>query len=76
MQLVTHHALNREFFKKGSRPSKEVWAKAVDMGEINGKIALGEVFIDRDDFLARDEFKASDVVESVSSKANKLLGVG
>jgi hypothetical protein len=56
MQLVTHTRMNQRFFEKGSGPTKAQWTKAILNGEINGKVGMGKVWVDKDDFLSRDFF--------------------
>lgn len=56
MRLVTFTRVNKQYFAKGSAPKKADWAKAIDRGELNGKVAFGKVYVDIDDFLSRDQF--------------------
>lgn len=58
MQLVTYTRINRQYFAKGSGPTKKEWIHAIEKGEINGKIAMGKVWIDVDDFNSKDTFTA------------------
>jgi len=60
MQFITHNRINKQYFGKGSGPSKVEWIKAIENGEINGKVGFGKVYIDVDDFLSRDFFKATE----------------
>lgn len=59
MQLVTHTRINQRFFQRGSAPSKANWITAIEKGEVNGKVGLGKVWVDIDDFLSRDILTAT-----------------
>jgi hypothetical protein len=54
MRLVTHSRINQQYFAKGSRPSRAEWQAAIERGEVGGKVGMGKVWVDVDDFLARD----------------------
>lgn len=56
MRLITYRKLNHRYFEKGSGPAKKEWEQAILTGEINGKVVMGKVWIDLDDFLSRDCF--------------------
>ena len=59
MQLVSWNTINRRYFAKGQGPSKKAWTKGIDSGTVNGKVLLGKVYIDLDDFLSKDHFDAA-----------------
>ena len=59
MKLETYQRVNRRYFGKGSGPKKKQWQEAIERGEINGKVGMGQVWIDVDDFLSRDFFEAA-----------------
>ncbi len=77
MNLVTWHQINTEFFRKGSRIPKKTWEKAVCDGKVHGKILLGQVYIDLDDFVTRTEFDttqpAANDEQTIAQKASALM---
>lgn len=63
MQLVTWNTINRRYFARKQGPTGDQWKEAILSGEVNGKIMLGKIYIDIDDFLSRDQFQAANDTE-------------
>ncbi len=74
MQLVTYNRVNQRFFEKGSAPSKKQWTNAILKGEIQGKVVMGKVWIDIDDFVSRDIFNTPDTLSDVTEEIDLLYG--
>lgn len=56
MRLVTWRRVNSRYFEEGSGPSRAEWIAAIESGQVNGKVGMGKVWVDVDDFLSRDFF--------------------
>ena len=59
MRLVTWRRINDRYFEAGSGLSRVEWIAAIESGQVNGKVGMGKVWVDVDDFLSRDFFDAA-----------------
>lgn len=59
MRLVTWRRVNARYFDEGSGPSRAEWINAIESGQVGGKVGMGKVWVDIDDFLSRDFLTAA-----------------
>lgn len=59
MNLVPFTTINRRYFGRGKGPSADDWKRAIEAGEIGGKVLIGRVWVDEDEFNSKDFFTAA-----------------
>lgn len=55
-ELLTHTRANKEFFAKGSAPTRREWVEWIEAGIIRGKVIAGKPYVDANHFAANDSF--------------------
>ena len=54
MQLMKHTKVNKQYFAKGSSPSRQEWIQLIDTGALSGKVSDKSIWVDVDDFVSKD----------------------
>ncbi|WP_299943672.1 hypothetical protein [uncultured Microbulbifer sp.] len=66
-ELTTHTRANKEFFARGSAPSRKQWCEWIEQGAIRGKVIDGKPYVDANHFAANDFLSPLSEAEQVTA---------